>query len=113
MIYTEETLKDIKTPSQVKYALKEDSYFFSRKTMKFFGDNMTSFGIKTIDGMRIMYRKPSAWVNVFGTRKQAGRDFFGAWQIIPKNDHLDIQPLTEKQKESVYNQINPRSNENI
>lgn len=33
------------------------SYFFSRQTMKFFGDTMKSLGTKTINGQVYVYRK--------------------------------------------------------
>jgi hypothetical protein len=105
MIYTAETLKDVKTPSDVKYALLDTDYFFNRKTMKFFGDKMTSFGVRTINGKRIMYRKPTARVNVFGTWKTAGRDFFNAWELIPKNDHIDLQSVSDEEKKSIYLQV--------
>jgi len=93
MMYTKETLKDIKTASDVKYALPESSYFFSRDTMRFFGDKMTSFGVKWDDGKRILYRKPSAMVNVFGTWKRAGNEFSRKWEIVPKFDHIELIPL--------------------
>jgi hypothetical protein len=104
MIYTNETLKHVKSASDVKYALK-DSHFFDRKTMKFFGDKMSSFGIRTINGKRYMYRKPSAKVNVFGTWKTAGFDFFNAWEIVPKIDHLELKIVSTKEKETIYNNI--------
>ena len=105
MIFTQETLKDIKTPSAVKYGLKDDSYFFSRKTMRFFGDTMRSFGLRMIDGKLYLYRKPSAYVNVFGKIYTAGRTYFGAWEVIPKHDHLDIMPVSDEIKELVYSKV--------
>ena len=45
------------TPSDIKYHCREDSFFFTRKTMKFFGDTMANFGAYTEDGQRILYRK--------------------------------------------------------
>ena len=105
MIFTQETLKNIKTASDVKYALNDSSYFFTRKTMKFFGDKMTSFGVRTINGKRYLYRKPSARVNVFGTWKTAGKDFFGCWEIVPKIDHVDLSPVSDDTKDVVYNSL--------
>ena len=105
MIFTKETLKDVKTASDIKHALPSDNYFFERGTMRFFGDKMSSFGVRTIDGIRVMYRKPSARVNVFGTWKQTGRDFFNAWEIVPKQDHLDLNLLNEDQTEKIYNSL--------
>jgi len=104
MIYTQETLNQVKTATDVKYAL-QDSYFFSRDTMKFFGDKMSSFGVRTINGKRYLYRKPNAYVNVFGTWKQAGRDFFGAWELIPKHDHLELKVLSSEEKHEIYNSL--------
>jgi len=104
MIYTQENLKHVKSASDVKYALK-DSHFFDRKTMKFFGDKMTSFGIKTINGKRYMYRKPSAKVNVFGTWKTAGFDFFNVWEIVPKSDHVILEIVSDETKGFIYNTL--------
>lgn len=105
MIYTQETISQLKTASDVKYALNESSYFFTRKTMKFFGDKMSSFGVRTVNGKRYLYRKPSARVNVFGAWKQAGRDFFGCWEIIPKQDHVDLQPVSDELKNNLYSSL--------
>ena len=105
MIYTKETLKEIKTPSDVKCALSNDSHFFERKTMKFFGDKMTSFGVRTVNGKRVLYRKPSAMVNVFGTWKVCGRTYFRAWEIMPKYDHVELSLLTDNDEEIVYNSL--------
>ena len=105
MIYTNETLKQVKSASDVKYALNSDSYFFSRKTMKFFGDTMSSFGIRTIDGKRFMYRKPTAKVCVFGTWKIAGKAFFNAWEIVPKSDHVVLEIVSDEMKELIYNRL--------
>ena len=105
MIFTSDTLKNIKSASDVKYALNSDSHFFDRNTMRFFGDKMTSFGIRTIDGMRVMYRKPSAMVNVFGTWKRTGKDYFSAWQLVPHGDHIEISPLTKEQQSAIYSQL--------
>lgn len=41
--------KDIKTPSDLKFALSQrnkDSHFFERSTMKFFADTMKNFGLR-------------------------------------------------------------------
>jgi hypothetical protein len=105
MIFTEQTIGQLKTASDVKYALNDSSYFFTRKTMRFFGDKMTSFGVRTINGKRYLYRKPSARVNVFGTWKQAGKDFFGCWEIVPKNKYVDLIPVIGSEKDAVYNSL--------
>ncbi len=102
MIFTEQTIGQLKTASDVKYALNDSSYFFERKTMKFFGDKMSSFGVRTLNGKRYLYRKPSARVNVFGTWKTAGKMFFGCWEIVPKRDHVDLQPVSDEIKDAVY-----------
>lgn len=105
MIYTNETIKNLKNATDVKYALNSDSYFFTRKTMKFFGDKMNSFGVRTINGKRYMYRKPTAKVNVFGTWKTAGKNFFNAWEITPHNDHVKLNLISDEVKEQIYNAI--------
>ena len=81
-------------------------HFFSRATMKFFGDKMASFGVRTFEGNRVLYRKPSALVNVFGKTKRAGRDYFGCWIIKPLTDYnVDIAPTTNEFQERFYNFI--------
>ena len=79
-------------------------YFFSRSTMKFFGDTMASFGVRTFEGKRILYRKPTAYVNTpFSGRKQAGKTFFSCWEIKPKTEsEIDICPVSEELKERFY-----------
>lgn len=56
----------IKTPSQLKSFLANEPHFFTRGTMKFFGDTMANFGLKRViifknDGTNIngyeLYRK--------------------------------------------------------
>lgn len=73
-------------------------YFFERKTMKFFGDTMSSFGARTIDGTVYLYRKPSAVVNVFGRRTIAGREFFNAWRFDPQTFDLHCCRAEETQR---------------
>ena len=106
MIYNNENLKHVKTASDVKYALKPDNYFFERTTMKSFGDKMASFGIKTVNGKRYLYRKPTAYVKTpFSGTKQAGKDFFNAWEIIPKIEHLELSIVSDEEKETIYNSL--------
>lgn len=52
------------TPSELKYHVEsrdETSHFFNRKTMKFFGDTMANFGVRSAErnGVAVweLYRK--------------------------------------------------------
>lgn len=47
------------TPSQLKYNYenKKNGYFFTRDTMKFFGDTMKNYGVRTHDDCYELYRK--------------------------------------------------------
>ena len=52
------------TPSELKYHIEsrdETSHFFNRKTMKFFGDTMANFGVRSAErnGVAVweLYRK--------------------------------------------------------
>jgi len=50
------------TPSELKYETRKTSpYFFTRKTMKFFGDSMKNYGVRKveIDGKKLweLWRK--------------------------------------------------------
>lgn len=79
------TFDQIKTPSQLKgFVNNSGSYYFERKTMKFFGDTMRNYGIRKIiiDGVLIieLYRKKpvknglktsSFWQLKEGTKDQA------------------------------------------
>lgn len=82
-------------------------YFFTRNTMKFFGDKMSSFGVRTFNGKRILYKKPTAYVNTpFSGRKQAGKDFFSCWEIVPKTEsEVDIRPISDDLKNLFYNTL--------
>jgi hypothetical protein len=90
MLYNE-----IKTPSNVRmfYESREAQtrYFFSRETMRFFGDTMRSFGVKRLGETVYLYRKPSASVNVFGRWTQAAENnnFLGIWRLDPETYDLD------------------------
>ncbi len=55
--------------------------FFSRGTMKFFGDTMNSFGLRLFNGDYVLYRKPNVMVDVFGTWKRAGKENSRAWYV--------------------------------
>lgn len=91
--------------SDIKY--HNSGYFFSRNTMKFFGDKMSSFGVRTYNGKRILYRKPTAYVKTpFSGIKQAGKDFFGCWEVTVKSEsEVNIIPVSEDFKNLFYNSL--------
>lgn len=97
------------TPTNVRMfyesrrSTNEPRYFFDRDTMRFFGDTMKSFGARRIDGKVYLYRKPSARVNVFGTWKTAGRDFFNAWHFDPET--YDLHNCSTEETSLVYQAI--------
>lgn len=92
-------------PSEIK-ARCDSEHFFSRETMRFFGDRMSSYGTRTIDGQLYMYRKPSAMVNVFGRWTRAGFEFFGAWRVSENKDGtVSLDRTTEEEKERVYDSL--------
>lgn len=48
------------TPSQLKYnheSLNPNSFYFTRDTMKFFGDTMRNYGVRTHSDSYELYRK--------------------------------------------------------
>lgn len=59
----------IKTPSQLKQFVEngpDENYYFTRKTMRFFGDTMANFGIRhhnkgTPNHFVELYRKRLTW----------------------------------------------------
>jgi hypothetical protein len=53
-------------------------YFFSRDTMRHFGDTMKSFGVRHIDGRVILYRK----------RNPRYLAIVHAWEFCPLNGNL-------------------------
>lgn len=81
-----------------------NGHFFSPATMKFFGDKMSSFGVRTFEGKRILYRKPTAYVRTpFSGIQQAGKTFFSCWEVKPKeNNTVDISPVSEEFKTRFY-----------
>lgn len=68
-------LDDIKSVADVKRLMEEaGSPFFSRKTMKFFGDNMKNFGMRKEDGKIIIFRKkPTTYTFSDGTKQTFDR----------------------------------------
>ena len=105
------TLDRIKTASDVKHYLSEESHFFDRGTMRFFGDTMASFAVRRIDGRVIMYRKPSARVNVFGKVQVAGRTFFNCYEVvidpnIKGRRNVELSPIyDEADKNTIFNTV--------
>ena len=93
------------TPTQIKHAYEtgDNGYFFTCDTMRFFGDTMRSFGARRINGVQYLYREPSARVNVFGTWKTAGREFFGAWKFDETTGDLDI--VSDEIKDMIYAEV--------
>jgi len=79
------TTKTKLTPADIKrnYNANNCGHFFDRDSMKWFGDTMRSFAVIVIDDVTYLYRKPTATVNVFGTRKTAGRQFFNCYEVMP------------------------------
>lgn len=64
-------------------------HFFDPDTMKFFGDRLTSYKVVNWQGDDIMYRKPGATVNVFGSsRTVTKKDYFSSWRFNPDNGDL-------------------------
>lgn len=101
MIITNESIFKMSVSDIKNY---NSGYFFSRNTMRFFGDKMSSFGVRTFEGKRILYRKPTAYVKTpFSGIKQAGKDFFGCWEVTIKSEsEVDIIPVSSELKERFY-----------
>jgi hypothetical protein len=71
------------TPSELKYQHElhnPESYFFERKTMRFFGDTMKNYGVRRISANTVeLYRKKpvkhglqtSAFFNTITYKKEA------------------------------------------
>ena len=92
--------------SDIKYYNK--GYFFSRSNMKFSGDKMRSFGVRTYDGKRILYRKPNAYViTPFNGIQKAGKTFFNCWEVTVKSENeVDLMPVSGEFKNLFYNSLN-------
>ena len=89
-------------PSEIR-ARCDNEYFFSRATMRFFGDRMSSYGTRTVDGQLYMYRKPGATVNVFGRATVAGRQFFNAWRVTKnENGTVTLKRVRGDEEDRVY-----------
>ncbi len=61
---------------------------------------MRSYGVRVVDGVTYMYRKPTASVNVFGHWKTAGREFFGLWRFDPQTG--DLQGIYDETQKSEF-----------
>lgn len=101
MIVNEQTVHRMNV-GDIRMHYREDGYFFNRSTMRFFGDNMRSFGVRSMDGERYMYRKPTAMVNVMGSWTRAGWRFFSAWKVVPvDSENVDLVPTTSEEEEAL------------
>jgi hypothetical protein len=110
MDMTEELLrfKETMSPAEIKRAYEADhadGHFFDRGTMRWFGDRMSSFGTRNIDGVRYLYRKPTAHVNVFGKWQIAGRTFFTAWRFTIDSD---LNYCSEEETQKVWDHVAAR-----
>lgn len=81
---------------------RHKGYFFSKDTMRFFGDKMSSFGVEYRGSTTYLYRKPTVTVNVFGTKRRVGREFFNAWEVDIDGD---IHPVDDDTKDEIYERI--------
>ena len=79
------------------------SYFFSRETMRFFGDSMRSFDTILDGDVTIMYRKPGASINVLGDTKQVTFDLgFGCWTWVDS----DLRSIyNDEEKKRIWDKI--------
>lgn len=106
---------DPKTPAEVEANYQAgpetgsgQGHFFDRDTMKFFGDKMSSFGVKRRlnlsgqSGRTVLYRKPTAQVNVFGTWHTVGyrSAWLGLWFVNTTTGNLDS--TTDEEKAEFY-----------
>lgn len=83
---------------------KHNGHFFSKDTMRFFGDRITSFTTVDYDGDTYLCRRPTATVNVFGSKKRCGRTYFNAWRFNPKSG--DLVPVSDDIKEECWSLVN-------
>ncbi len=84
-----------------------DNHFWDRNTMRFFGDKVSSFTCMTLLNVRYMYRKPSAWVSVFGERKKADKAHFNVWEVVVTSDglHYDLLPVSKVTQDHIYERV--------
>jgi len=108
------TTRTLTTVHQIRneYRSRNNGHFFDHDTMEFFGDTIESFGVTAMDmwdddlamdvPATIMYRKPDAWVSVFGKKHRTGRDYFGAWGVTAE---FELAMLDEEIKDLVFDKI--------
>lgn len=93
-------------PSDIRHHYRAHGHFFERSTMKFFGDTMASYGVRTLNGERFMYRKPNATVNVFGDRRRAGRQHFNVWRVVIQDSYeIDLIGATDEEEAAIWEVI--------
>lgn len=93
------SVRDIKLALDAK-----GSHFFSRGTMRWFGDTMASFEtVLDDDGVTVMYRKPGASINVFGDRKQVTLELgFNCWAFLCG----ELKPMYEDdEKKRIWDKV--------
>lgn len=92
-------MKDyFKSLSELKYANEVAGHcFFSRDTMKFFGDTMKTLGMIRFEGKQYIYRKPwmgrfAVWQIHLGDNPDFPR---GTMRSVPRDDPIS-GPLYDK-----------------
>jgi hypothetical protein len=105
MIVNEQTVHRMNV-GDIRMHYREDGYFFNRSTMRFFGDKLSSFGVRSFNGERYMYRKPTAIVNVMGRYTRAGWQFFSAWKVVPLDaENVDLLPTTQDEENALKDHL--------
>lgn len=72
------TLSDIRRINE-----QNGYYFFSRETMRFFGDTMKSFGVRNVDGRVFVYRRK------YGRRLDI-KGINSIWEFSPQGGDINI-----------------------
>ena len=77
------------TVHEIKQVVEANgSKFFTKDTMRFFGDKMSSFSVFEYKETIYLYRRPSAFVNApFSGHVRAGRTFFNCWKFEENRLH--------------------------
>ena len=90
----------------IKLALDaEGSFFFSRGTMRFFGDTMASFAtLLDDDGVTVMYRKPGASIRVFDEPSKVTFELgFNCWAWLDGK----LRPMvSDEEKKRIWDKVN-------
>lgn len=85
---------EIKTASNLRMFVESNGqspYFFTRKTMKFFGDTMKNYGVRKVVGVRLSGGEPIKLFELYRKRPVKNGPFSSAYFCADKFERVFIK----------------------